>query len=287
LKYQLIAIDLDGTVLNKEGVIIPSAKEAIQRVLAKGVEVTLATGRMYQPSNRFAEELGISLPLICYQGAMIREPGNGEILWHKPLSLPMARKVITETRQLGVHQYVYIDDEMYVEEIGEKDLLYAQLNYVELNLVNDLTVLLKKRPTGIAARGEPAEIDRLMSRFNVYFGSRVIVNKVHASFCEIAHPKSGKDNALEYLANLLGIPQQQTVAIGDGPNDISMLKWAGLGIVIGNAPDEVRQAADCVVDIGTQDSFAEAITQLLCHGENRGVLKTSQNKKRNFVTDLS
>lgn len=268
MKYRLIAIDLDGTVLDKEGVIIPSAKEAIQRVLAKGVNVTLATGRMYQPSNRFAEELGISLPLICYQGAMIREPGYGQVLWHKPLSLPMARKVITEIRQLGVHQYVYVDDGMYVEELREKDIWYAKRNYIELNLVNDLTVLLKKRPTEITVRGEPAEIERLMSRFNVCFGSGVIVNKVHASFCEIAHPKSGKDNALKYLANLLGIPQRQTVAIGDGPNDISMLKWAGLGIVIGNAPDEVKQAADCVIDTGAQDGFAEVITKLLSHGEN-------------------
>lgn len=268
MKYRLIAIDLDGTVINKEGIIIPSAREAIQRAIARGVKVTLATGRMYQPSNCFAEELSISVPLICYQGAMIREPGNGEILWHKPLSLPMARKVIAEIRQLRVHQYVYIDSEMYVEEIGEKDLWYAQRNGVELNLVDDLTALLKKRPTEIAARGEPAEIDRLVAHFSACFGSGVIVNKVHASFCEIAHPRSGKGNALKFLAKQLSIPQSQTVAIGDGPNDISMLKWAGLGIVIGDAPDEVKAAADWVIDTGTEDGFAEAITQLLSQGEN-------------------
>ena len=86
MRYRLIAIDLDGTVVNPEGTIIPSAKEAIQRVIDSGMKVTLATGRMYQPSNRFAQELGLSVPLICYQGSLIREPFNGNVLWHKPLS---------------------------------------------------------------------------------------------------------------------------------------------------------------------------------------------------------
>jgi len=263
LNYRLVALDLDGTVVNRDSALIPGAKEAIQRVLARGLTVTLATGRMYQPCNRFARELNISAPLICHQGALIREPCNGEVLWHMPLPELLARRVIAEIREEGVHQYAYVDGAIYVEEWREDDIRYARQNGVELRFVDNLMALAERQPTEIAARGEPAEIDLLVARLRVICGSEVIVNKIHSSFCEIAHAESGKGNALHYLAERLGIPQSQTVAIGDSPNDISMLEWAGLGIVVGDAPDEVRASADWVIDHGAEDSFAQAIAQLL------------------------
>ncbi len=243
MKYRLIAIDLDGTVINQESAIIPSARKAIQRAIDRGIKVTLATGRMYKPSDCFAQELGISAPLICYQGALIREPGNGNILWHKPLPVSIARRVIEAIRQMDIHQYVYVDDEMYVEEVIEKDIWYSERNGVQLNRVEDLVKFLKKQPTEIAARDESAKLDRMIAHLNNNFDSSLNVTKVHSSFCEIGHADSGKGNALKYLAKLLGIEQSQTVAIGDGPNDISMLKWAGLGIV--------------------EDGFAQAMERLL------------------------
>ncbi len=263
MKYKLIAIDLDGTVINQEGCVIPSAKKAVQDATNNGIKVTLATGRMYRPSNRFALELGLSAPLICYQGALIREPDEREILWHKPLPIPLAMEVIEQIRHIGVHQYLYINDGLFVEDIHEKDSWYAQRNGVTLNVVGNLYSVLKEAPTEIAARGEPTQIDRLITHLNNYFGANLIVTKVHSAFCEIVSPESGKGNALKYLANLLGIAQNETVAIGDGPNDISMLNWAGLGIVIGTAPDEVKAAADWVVDNATGDGFAQAIEKLL------------------------
>lgn len=267
MKYRLVAVDLDGTVVNREGAFIPGAREAIRRVLDRGLNVTLATGRMYQPSNRFAQELNISVPLICHQGALVRKPGDGEVLWHMPLSALLARSVMSVIRTEGVHQYAYIDGAIYVEERREDDLRYAQHNGVELRLVDDLTALAERQPIEIAARGEAAEIDHLVAHLRAVFSGEVIVNKIHSSFCEVAHADSGKGNALKFLAQRLGIPQSQTVAIGDSPNDISMLEWAGLGIAVGDASAEVRASADWVIDHGADDSFREAIARLLDHSD--------------------
>jgi len=263
LEYRLVALDLDGTVVNRDGAIVSGAREAVQHLLARGLTVTLATGRMYQPSNRFARELGISAPLICHQGALVRETAYGEVLWHMPLPAHLALRAIAVIREEAVHQYVYVDDVIYVEERWEDDLRYAQHNGVELRLVDDLAVLAERHPTEIAARGEAADIDLLVARIRAAIGTEVMVNKVHASFCEIAHVMSGKGNALKYLAERLGIPQSQTVAIGDSHNDISMLEWAGLGIAVGNAPAEVRASADWVFDCGAEEGFRQAIGQLL------------------------
>ena len=235
----------------------------MQRLLDRGVSVTLATGRMYQPSNRFAGELNITAPLICYQGALIREPNNGHVLWQKPLPLPLARTIVAEIRETGAHLYAFVDGSVYVEEPREADLTYARHNGVELNLVDDVMSHLDSPPMEIAARGTSAELDRLIAALRACCGSEVIVNKVHDSFCEIAHATSGKGNALKYLAGRLGIPQSETVAIGDSPNDVSMLRWAGLGIVVGDASDEVRAAADWVMDHEAGDSFCQAVARLL------------------------
>lgn len=263
MKYRLIAIDLDGTIINKEGEIFPYAKKAIRRAIEMGMKVAIATGRMYRPSNRFAQELGISAPIICYQGALIREPHGGSVLWHKPLSIDTAREVIDKIRQIGVQQYVYVDDEIFVEEITEIALWYAQRNDVRLKLVGDLVTSLEKQPTAIAARGEQEKIDHLTDDLRGFFRSRLLVTKSYPTFCEIGHPSSGKGIALKHLAKLLGVERNQTVAIGDGPNDISMLKWAGLGIVIGTAPQEVIAAADWVIETETGDGFTRAIETLL------------------------
>ncbi len=262
MKYRLIATELDGTLVNREGVILSSSKKAIRRAIDCGMKVILATASMYQISNRFAQELEISTPIICYQGALIREPYNGNILWHKTLSVSTARRVIKQVRQVGAHPYVYVDDRMYVEEITERRQRYFQRNGVDLNLVRDLVAFLEKQPTMIIAWGEAVEMDRLIIRLDADFGPNLLVTKSYPTLWSIGHPASGKDNALEYLAKLLGINQSQTVAIGDGPNDISMLKWAGLGIVIGTAPEEIT-AADWVVNNETSDNFAEAVERLL------------------------
>jgi len=262
-RYQLVAIDLDGTIINKDGAIVSGAAEAIRRVLARGIAVTLATGRMYQPTNRFAHELGLSAPLICYQGALIREPGDGAVLWHKPLPGPLARRVLTVMREQGLHRYAYIDGSIYVEQRREEDSRYAQNNGVELHLVDDLSALLERQPTELAARGDAAEVELLIARIRAVCGSGVIVNRIHTSFCEVAHGESGKGNALKYLAERLAVPRSRTVAIGDSPNDVSMLEWAGLGIAVGDVPAEVRTAADWVIDNGAEDSFGEAVARLL------------------------
>jgi HAD superfamily hydrolase (TIGR01484 family) len=207
LKYRLVALDLDGTVINKDGAVFSGAREAITRILACGLRVTLATGRMYQPANRLAEELNMSEPLICHQGALIRETGNGRVLRYMPLPALMVRRVITELREEGIHRHGYIDGAICVERRREDDIRYAQHSGVELHLVDDLTAVAERQPSENASKGEAVDIDRLVARVRASCGAEVIVNKIHASFCKIAHAMAGKGNALKYVAERPGIQQ--------------------------------------------------------------------------------
>ncbi len=121
------------------------------------------------------------------------------------------------TERRTPHRYAYIDGGIYVEQRREEDSRYTRHNGVELHLVDDLMVLPERQPTELAARGKAAEVESLMARNRISCGPDVIVNKIHTSFCEIAHGESGKGNALKYLAERLGVPQSQTMVIGDSP----------------------------------------------------------------------
>ncbi|MCD6568285.1 MAG: HAD family phosphatase [Dehalococcoidia bacterium] len=264
MKYKLIAVDLDGTIVHQDGDISAGDREAIQHALGAGMMVTLATGRMYRPSARFARELGIRIPLICYQGSLIKDAWDGKELWHKLLPLQIAREVIRRIRRANLLPYFYLDDELYLDEVTERVKEYAQRNGVGFSLVDDIIASLKKKPTEIVAIGEPENVARLVLQLEAEFSSSLLVTKSYSTFCEIGHPQSGKGKALEHLARYLGVKQSQTVAIGDGINDIGMLRWAGLGIVIdSNSPRQVIDAADWVVDKEKGDSFPQVMEKLL------------------------
>ncbi len=263
MKYRLIAFDLDGTLINSEGVVPDDTKKAVQRAIARGVRVTLATGRMYQSSARFARELGIAEPIICYQGALIAEPVGQKVLWHKPLPLPLAHQVIEQVRRMDVHINVYVDGELYVEEHTDRMEHYAQRNGVKLNVVGDLIACLQQQPTKVAAWGEPPQIDTAVAELTSRFGSTLLITKTFPTFCELGSPESGKGNALKHLAGLLGISRQETVAVGDGPNDVDMLEWAGLAIAVATAPREVLAVAHWVADLQIKESLDQLVDRLL------------------------
>jgi hypothetical protein len=263
LKYRLIAFDLDGTLVKRDGLIPESYKAAIGQAIASGMMVTLATGRMFRPAAHFARELGLRLPIICYQGSLIAGPWDGEALFHQPMSIEEAREAIEVMRQVPVHLNLYLDDELYVEEITDGAKRYAQFNGVELNLVPDLAAFLEREPTKLMAWGKPENIDGLFPHLKAHLGSRFLITKSYSTLCEVGHPATGKGRALEYLARLLGVERGQTVAVGDGPNDVDMLEWVGLGVVVGSPPGEVVAAADWVTDPEAENNIPEIVERLL------------------------
>ena len=112
--YKLLALDLDGTLIGLDLTISDKTKSAIAQLMSLGIIVTIATGRMFQSARPFAQELNIESPIICYEGAMIADPASAEVLWHKPVPLELARRVIEIATNHNLHVNAYLDDELYV-----------------------------------------------------------------------------------------------------------------------------------------------------------------------------
>ncbi|MEE9325127.1 MAG: HAD family hydrolase [Dehalococcoidia bacterium] len=266
MKYRLIAFDLDGTLRSPQYRISQRTKEAIARAMAAGAEITIATGRMFQATLPFATELNIRTPIICYQGALIGDPVSRAPLWHKPIPLPLARRAIEVIESVGLHVNAYVEDELYVRTLNETAQKYMIALDVKAHPVGDLNSFLSKEPTKLAAIGEEGKIDSLVRDFSKAFGSSLMITKPYPTLCEIGHPTGSKGQALAYLANFLEIPREEVVAFGDSPNDVDMLRWAGLAVAMADAPPEVVEVADLVAAPVAEDGAARVVEDLLGRG---------------------
>jgi len=257
--YKLLALDLDSTLIGRDLTVSARTKNAISQLMSRGVIITIATGRMFQSALPFAKELNIEAPLICYQGAMVANPATMEILWHLPVPLALAKQAIEVVREEGLHVNAYLDDKLYVDRLNEEAELYSIISKVEARPVGNLLTFLNRDPTKLVIIGKSLEIDGITSKLINRFGSLLYVAKSYDRFCEVAHPDCGKGKALARIAADLGISQSEIVTIGDNPNDVDMLKWAGLGIAMANGTQEAKQAADWITGSIEEDGVAQAI----------------------------
>ena len=249
IRPDLVASDLDGTLLTPELESSPELPGALAALEAAGVPFLICTGRMFRSARRVAAEIGLLRgPIVCYQGAMVADLGSGERLLHRPMDGHVAAAVVRRLRELGRHLNAYIDDQLYVEQLDEWARQYAEFAEVGIELVDDLAAEVAARPpTKFVVLSEPADVDILLPRLQEEWRDRLYVARSQASYIELAAPGVSKSGALQWLCDRDGLRRERTVACGDAENDLDMLRWAGLGVAMAEAAPEVRAAADVVV----------------------------------------
>ncbi len=245
----LVASDLDGTLLTPELEASPALPGALAALAAAGVPFLICTGRMFRSARRVAAQLGLARgPIVCYQGAMVADLGTGECLLHRPMDADVAVAVVRRLRDLGRHLNAYIDDQLYVEQLDDWARRYAEHAEVGIELVDDLAAEVAARPpTKFVVLSEPADVDVLLPRLQQEWGERLYVARSQASYIELAAAGVSKSGALQWLCDRGGLRRERSVACGDAQNDLDMLRWAGLGVAVAEAPADVRAAADLVV----------------------------------------
>lgn len=259
---KLIAIDLDDTLLHNDLTISERARTAIRKAVAKGVHVTLATGRMYRSALPFALDLQLNLPLITYQGALVKY-ADGREVYHRPIPVQTARELVQFLLPYGYHVNIYIDDELYMEKNSPEGQRYVAIARVPINMVENLPDALIKEPSKIVVIADSLDLDQLALDARRFFGSSLHLTKSKPTFLEFAHVKATKGLALAHLASSLGISAGSVMAIGDSPNDLDMIEYAGWGVAMENAVPEVKEKARYVTRSNDDDGVAEAIEKLV------------------------
>jgi Cof subfamily protein (haloacid dehalogenase superfamily) len=218
---------------------------------------------MFQSAVRYAREAGIEDPLICYQGAVVADPKTGEFLRHVPIELGLAREAIGAVDAEGFPINVYVDDELYVARETKESDRYAGFQELEVHAVGNLLEWLASPPTKLVVVGDPVALDGLEERMKSRFDGRLFISKSLPDFLEFADPGVSKGSGLEFLAQRLGFTRAQTIAFGDGENDIELLAWAGYAIAVANSHPQVLELADFVCPPVTEEGVAQVIEAYL------------------------
>ncbi|HWJ03746.1 MAG TPA: Cof-type HAD-IIB family hydrolase [Verrucomicrobiae bacterium] len=261
---KLVAIDLDDTLLDSKLSISPPTVDAIRQAIKAGVMVTLATGRMYQSALPYALELGLDVPLVTYHGALVKTSKTRETLYHKTVSVQLAKQVIQAAEARGFTGInLYMNDEVYVGNNNTTIMEYSQMARVDYTRVEDLPGVLTTGADKIMVIDAEAKLDALAPVLRDMVGERLHITKSKPHFLEITHPEATKGHALEFLAGRLGISRAEIMAVGDSYNDLEMLEFAGLGVAMGNARPAVKERADFVTLANDAHGVAEAIRKFV------------------------
>jgi Cof subfamily protein (haloacid dehalogenase superfamily) len=266
-RIRAVAMDLDHTILGDSLEFRPPLVEAVRAVHEAGVEPIVATGRMFASARPYALELGVRAPVICYQGALIADPTTGQWLRHEPLEVPLARQVIRFVAAAGFHMNVYVDDRLYVEALNEEAVRYATHARLQAHPVGDLERWLEQPTTKIVVVGDPGALDDLEAAMRAEFDGRLFIAKSLPYFLEVARPGVSKGAALQFVCDHLGIDPADTVAFGDGANDVELLRDAGLGVAVEGADPALAAVAGWTVPGVEQDgvaAFLAAIVSARC-----------------------
>ena len=260
--YQLLALDLDGTIMASDLVVHASIIEGIRALQERGVYVTLATGRMFVATLPFADILGIRDAVICYQGAVLRHIASGEIYAHVAMPGRLAAEAVATLLDRDIFVIACIDERLVIAE--RRAELDTYLSYhpegAEIVVAPDLPRLVTEaQPTKLLFVAAPDVVGTTLDVLTPQFAGRLATTRSHQLFGELTALGVSKGAMLARLAERLGIAPEQVVATGDQENDLSMITWAGLGLAMGNAIPAVQQAAAAVLPPVTEQGVAYAM----------------------------
>jgi Cof subfamily protein (haloacid dehalogenase superfamily) len=269
LPIRLIALDIDGTIIGDDHEIADRTIKAVRAAMDRDVAVSLVTGRMVSSAMRFARLLGLTSPLVGYQGGLIRaipEPDSrrlGKLLLHTPLPAEAARRILTWTRERGLDPHVNHLERFILRADDPRADDYSSFMGARAELVPDLIEAIDHPVTKILAVGEPPLPVQVAPDARSEFAGLADVTISHPRFLEFVAPGVSKGRAVRWLARRLRIPLGATLAIGDQWNDFEMIAEVGHGTAMPSAPAEVRSAARYVAHPLEEDGAARMIEDLV------------------------
>jgi len=275
LPIRLIALDIDGTLIGDDLAIGERTRAAIREASARDVAVSLVTGRMVSSAMRFADVLGLTGPIVGYQGGLIRampELGTrrlGKLLVHTPLAASTAQTIVRWTREHGMDPHVNHLERFILRADDPRADDYSAFMGARAELVEDLIGAIDHPVTKVLAVGEPPLPDTMAPLARAHFAGVADVTISHPKFLEFVAPGTSKGRAVRWLARRLGVPLGATLAIGDQWNDLEMLGEVGHGAAMPSAPAGVRAVARYLAPPLADEGVAQLIEGLVLASPTR------------------
>lgn len=284
--YKLIALDIDGTLLTSDYTISNHTKSVLKAAMNQGILVTIATGRFHLSAIRIAKEIGINAPMVCNDGALIKDILTDKTVFKKQLSMNISLEILDLiTKYKTIKAQVFMEDyRIYIGSYFKKMQFKRFINSLRrkpfrncFNYYRDfirpaavdaenLSVakdMIKSPPLKIVLCGDENEIEDLKIELKEKYNNNIFLTTAIKNWIDIIHGDISKAKGLAILAEKLGIKRDEIIAIGDNINDIPMLKFAGLGVAMGNAPDRVKKESDTVTLSNDKDGVAKFLESII------------------------
>jgi hypothetical protein len=264
-KYKVFVTDYDGTLLKDDLTISKRTVNAIERFRDSGGIFLIATGRMHSGIQPELKKLGldkVNIPLISFQGALVKYSMSGETLYSEPLTRDLVTEIADYAESQNMMFHVYVDDRLYIREKNDFSETYARILGIDYTVVGLQSEFLKKTKGDVHKMLFPVrktELSETLKKLETVFGSRVMVHSPSSWLIDLNSLNAGKEKAIEAVGKKYGFTLEDCVVCGDNYNDLEMVRAAGMGIAVENAVPELFSVAKHTTASNNNDGVAEAI----------------------------
>lgn len=277
---KLVAIDVDGTLLNRNNQLTVETKEIISQVRALGIKVVLCTGRPFQGIQFFLDELGLDELgeyAISFNGAVTQALGTHAVIRHQSLTFSEFLEIETLSRQLKMPFHIQSDNGIYTanREISQYTAYDSYLNGSGINY--RMVAELRGIPINkVLFVGSQSDLTKMIPQIPQAFFEKYHLVRSLDYFFEFLPRNANKGNALKALADDLGITPEEMMAIGDNDNDVSMLDFVGLSVAMENGSEKAKQSADFITKSNEANGVDYALSKLVLQNSNIKILESIQ-----------
>ncbi|MBP3888650.1 MAG: sugar-phosphatase [Cellulosilyticum sp.] len=264
--YRLVAVDMDGTLLREDKTISNRTKNAIAKASEKGVKVVLASGRPIAGLERYLEELNLLSEddyVMSFNGSVLQNVKTREIVSKNILKGSDLKRLYELSRTIGVNIHAFTKAGCITPVMNEYTELEGRINGIEVHEMDFDRIEEDEDVIKVMFIDPPEVLDAAMVHIPETFYNDYTVVKSAPFFLEFLNKKSSKGTGVKALGEYLGIRQEEIICIGDAENDLAMIEYAGLGVAMGNAFEEVKAAADYVTFDNNDDGVAHVIEKFI------------------------
>ncbi|AFG36999.1 Cof-type HAD-IIB family hydrolase [Spirochaeta africana] len=264
MDYQLIAFDMDDTLLDAERRVSPENRQALQELVHQGMRIVLCSGRPTPSLLQLARDLfpkagtdNADEYIVSFNGAAVVAVASGQELHSTPIPVEAGLAILAAAREHGILLQAYSKDQFYTERDDERARDYSQSVGLPFEVVDDLADIIRAGSLKLlmnAPHEQLVQTKRHLQELSDRGELHMVFSKPH--YLECLHPGVNKATGLEHLCRMLNLDLQQVIAVGDSHNDLEMLQHAGLGVAVANARDELKAAADMVLESDHTQSIA-------------------------------
>ena len=252
IMFKLLAFDLDKTILTDKCRVSEKDRKTLRKLHKSGIIIVISSGRMTECIRPFAKMIGLDVPIVGYNGAMVNDSNKSgnKVICHKPLEAKYSNQIIDYTIKHNYFLNFYYMDKLYAYaglNLRKYSRLYSNQTGAKYHFITNAEWMKNKKPTKLLIVTEPGQRDKLYHEFYRRFNRNINVMKTNPEYLEFMNKHADKGTGIKSLAERYNVNRDEIICFGDNDNDVPMLEFAGTGVAVANANNKAKSAADIVL----------------------------------------